>query len=109
MFETGVTPVPFVRSGPLAPVAPGSSQMSRSLSSTSVPAGAQFGGSNAWPAGGKGSGQALPIYPLPAVLGGAGRHDLPDPDLNDWFTHWMKPLMQNYYCATIWMRTARQS
>jgi hypothetical protein len=93
VFETGAPPVPFVRSGPLAPQGAGSNQPPQ-WSSGPAPAGIQAGGSNAWPAGDNGSGQALPIYPLPAVLGGADPSAPSGADMSDWFTRWVKPLMQ---------------
>jgi hypothetical protein len=93
VFETGAPRVPFVPSGPLAAQAPDLNQPPPS-SSGSAPAGSQYGGNNAWPAGANGSGQALPIYPLPPTLGGAD----PSPsnaDMNDWYARWVNSLQQN--------------
>ena len=91
VFETGAPSVPFVRSGPLVPR---TSAPNEPPQSSPTPAGTQAGGNNAWPAGGKGTGQALPIYPLPAVLGGADPSAPSGADMDDWFTRWVKPLMQ---------------
>ena len=92
VFETGAPPVPFVRSGPLAPQVPGSNPPLRPSSAGPAPAGAQY---NAPLPGGNGSGQALPVYPVPPLLGGADASAPSGADMSDWFTRWVKPLMRN--------------
>jgi len=95
VFEIGAPSVPFVRSGPLASQAAVSNQPLRSSSSRTAPAGAQYAGNNVRLPGGNSSGQALPSYPVPPVLGGADASAPTDADMSDWFTRWVKPPMQN--------------
>jgi hypothetical protein len=94
VFETGALAVPFVRSGSLPAQAPDASQPLRSSSAGPMPAGAQYGGNNASLSGGS-PGHAVPVYPAPPILGGPDASAPSDADMNDWFTRWVKPLMQN--------------
>jgi hypothetical protein len=95
VFESGAPPVPFVRSGPLAPQALDPNQPPGPSSSGPAFPGAYYGGNNVRLSGGNGSGQALPAYPIPSIFGGADASALSGADMSDWFTRWVKPLMQN--------------
>lgn len=95
VLETGAPAVPFLPSGSLAPKVPSLNQPPPLSSSGPAVAGPQYGDNNARPAGGNGSGQAPPAYPLPPVLGGADPSAPSDADMSDWYTRWVKSLQQN--------------